>query len=106
MKNKKNLLLSIPNMPDETILVGPDESANVVKKVVGEVIKPSFEQKPHWDLTVEKDLVDFERGVKISIKILYIQGQRGKTGKGYYKLFLRRTYNKTRIRRNTSAGSC
>ena len=31
-EKQKNLLLSIPNMPDETIPVGPDESANVVKK--------------------------------------------------------------------------
>ena len=65
-EKQKNLLLSIPNMPDETIPIGADDSANAVKKVVGEVSKPAFEQKPHWDLTVEKDLVDFERGVKIS----------------------------------------
>ena len=76
-EKQKNLLLSIPNMPCETTPIGPDDSANVVKKVVGEVVKPSFEQKTHWDLTVEKDLVDFERGVKISQSRFYIYKGKG-----------------------------
>lgn len=76
-EKQKNLLLSIPNMPDETIPIGADDSANAVKKVAGEVSKPSFEQKPHWDLTVEKDLVDFERGVKISQSRFYIYKGKG-----------------------------
>ena len=76
-EKQKNLLLSIPNMPDENIPIGPDDSANRVVKVVGEVSKPSFEQKPHWDLTVEKDLVDFERGVKISQSRFYIYKNKG-----------------------------
>lgn len=76
-EKQKNLLLSIPNMPCETTPIGPDDSANVVKKVVGEVVKPAFEQKAHWDLTVEKDLVDFERGVKISQSRFYIYKGKG-----------------------------
>ena len=76
-EKQKNLLLSIPNMPDENIPIGPDDSANRVVKVVGEVSKPSFEQKPHWDLSVEKDLVDFERGVKISQSRFYIYKNKG-----------------------------
>ena len=76
-EKQKNLLLSIPNMPDENIAIGADDSANIVKKVVGDVVKPAFEQKPHWDLTVEKDLVDFERGVKISQSRFYIYKGKG-----------------------------
>lgn len=76
-EKQKNLLLSIPNMPAEDTPVGADDTANIVKKVVGEVIKPAFEQKPHWDLTVEKDLVDFERGVKISQSRFYIYKGKG-----------------------------
>ncbi len=76
-EKQKNLLLSIPNMPCETTPIGADDSANVVKKVVGEVVKPAFEQKAHWDLTVEKDLVDFERGVKISQSRFYIYKGKG-----------------------------
>ncbi len=88
-EKQKNLLLSIPNMPDETIPVGADDKANVVRKVVGEVKKPAFEQKPHWDLTVEKDLVDFERGVKISQSRFYIyKGKGAKLERAIINFFL------------------
>ena len=88
-EKQKNLLLSIPNMPDETIPIGADDSANVVKKIVGEIAKPSFEQKPHWDLTVEKDLVDFERGVKISQSRFYIyKGKGAKLERAIINFFL------------------
>ncbi len=63
---QRDLLLNIPNTPCETAPIGNSEEANVVKKTVGEIVKPAFGQKPHWDLAVEKNLVDFERGVKIS----------------------------------------
>ncbi len=76
-EKQKNLLLSIPNMPDETIAIGTTDADNVVVKTVGEVIKPNFEQKAHWDLAVEKDLVDFERGVKLAQSRFYIYKGKG-----------------------------
>lgn len=86
---QRNFLLSIPNMPCETTPVGRDESANVVKKVVGEIVKPAFEQKAHWDLTVEKDIVDFERGVKISQSRFYIyKGKGAKLERAIINFFL------------------
>lgn len=65
-EKQKTLLLNIPNTPDETTPVGRDDSANNVLKTVGEVPQKSFPIKPHWDIGLELDLLDFERGVKIS----------------------------------------
>ena len=65
-EKQKELLLYIPNTPDETTPTGTDETANVVKKTVGEPTRANFNLKPHWDLAAEKNLVDFERGVKIA----------------------------------------
>lgn len=65
-EKQKEALLYIPNTPDETTPVGSDENSNPVIKVVGEVIKPNFEQKAHWDIASAKDIVDFERGVKLA----------------------------------------
>lgn len=65
-EKQRVILLNLPNMPDETTPVGSDDSANVVIKTVGKPLLPSFEIKPHWDIATELDLVDFERGVKIS----------------------------------------
>lgn len=63
---QRDILLNIPNTPDESAPVGPDESANILVKTVGEPNKKSFEIKPHWDIGSELGMLDFERGVKIS----------------------------------------
>ncbi len=63
---QKNLLLNIPNIPDETTPIGADESFNVEVKRFGEPRKVDFQQKAHWDIATEKNLVDFERGVKLA----------------------------------------
>ena len=75
--SQKNLLLTIPNTPDENSPIGTDDSCNKVIKKWGEPAKFSFEPKAHWDIAQERGLVDFERGVKISESrfVLY-------TGKG------------------------
>lgn len=65
-EQQKSLLLNIPNAPDETTPVGTSEADNVVIKTFAEPTKKNFELKAHWDLAVEKNLVDFERGVKLS----------------------------------------
>lgn len=65
-EQQKSLLLHTPNIPDETTPVGKSEDDNVVVSTWGEPTKFDFEPKAHWDLCEEKNLVDFERGVKIS----------------------------------------
>lgn len=63
---QKNLLLATPNIPDETTPIGLSEDDNVEIKKWGEPRKVNFEQKAHWDICTAKDIVDFERGVKLS----------------------------------------
>jgi seryl-tRNA synthetase len=65
-EKQRNVLLHIPNIPDETTPVGTSEDDNVVVSTWGEPTKFDFEPKAHWDLCEEKGLVDFERGVKLS----------------------------------------
>ena len=63
---QRKLLLSTPNIPDETTPIGSSDAENVEIKRWGEPRKTSFEQKAHWDICTEKNIVDFERGVKLS----------------------------------------
>lgn len=63
---QKNLLLSTPNIPDETTPIGSSDAENVEVKRWGEPSHPNFEQKAHWDICTAKNIVDFERGVKLS----------------------------------------
>jgi seryl-tRNA synthetase len=52
--------------------VGPDETCNVVVSQVGEPPAFAFEPQPHWDLGTALDLIDFERGVKLSGTRFYL----------------------------------
>jgi len=65
-QKQRNLLLNIPNTPDETTPIGASEADNKIVAGYGEPTKADFELKAHWDLVEEKGLVDFERGVKLS----------------------------------------
>ena len=66
------LMLWVPNLPDESVPIGPDESHNVVQWQEGEPANRDFEPLPHWDLGPALDIIDFERGVKMSGTRFYV----------------------------------
>ena len=63
---QKELLLSIPNVPDESTPFGCSEEDNKPVSGFSEPTEADFELKPHWDILEQKGMVDFERGVKLS----------------------------------------
>jgi seryl-tRNA synthetase len=65
-------MLELPNIPHPAVPIGPDESANVVVREVGEAPRFDFTPRPHWELGDSLGLIDFERGVKISGSRFYI----------------------------------
>jgi len=65
-------MLQVPNLPDPGVPVGPDDSHNVVVRQEGEPRTFDFEPVPHWDLGPTLDIVDFERGVKLSGTRFYV----------------------------------
>lgn len=60
------LMLSIPNIPHESVPIGEDEEDNVEVRTWGEIPTFSFEPKAHWDIGTELDIVDFERAAKVT----------------------------------------
>ena len=62
----RGIMLNIPNIPCADVPVGKDEHDNKVVRMVGEPKKFDFEPKAHWDLGEALDILDFERGAKIS----------------------------------------
>ncbi|MGE5509556.1 MAG: serine--tRNA ligase [Chitinophagales bacterium] len=60
------ILLYIPNIPDASVPEGVDSNDNVEVRRWGEPTRFSFEPKAHWDLGTDLNVLDFERGVKIS----------------------------------------
>ncbi|WP_096156136.1 MULTISPECIES: serine--tRNA ligase [Bacillus] len=62
----ESLLLSIPNIPHESVPVGTTEDDNVEARIWGEVRNFEFEPKPHWEVADELGILDFERAGKVT----------------------------------------
>ncbi|MEO8612726.1 MAG: serine--tRNA ligase [Chloroflexota bacterium] len=65
-------MLWIPNLPHESVPVFDSEEHNIPGAVQGELFKFDFEPKPHWDLGLDLDIIDFERGVKLAGTRAYV----------------------------------
>jgi seryl-tRNA synthetase len=59
-------LLAIPNVPHESVPVGPDASGNRLVRSWGEKQCFDFEPRPHWELGAELGIFDFERAARMS----------------------------------------
>ncbi|NLT95526.1 MAG: serine--tRNA ligase [Clostridia bacterium] len=60
------IIMGIPNIPHESLPIGPDDSYNREERRWGEPRKFTFEPKAHWDLGESLDILDFERGAKVT----------------------------------------
>ncbi len=66
------LVGTFPNLPDDRVPVGTDDSENELVKTVGEKPVFDFEPQAHWDLGPALGILDFERGVKLSGTRFYV----------------------------------
>ena len=62
----RDALLNIPNTPYKDVQEGADDSDNVELRKWGEPRKFDFEEKAHWDIGTDLDILDFERATKIA----------------------------------------
>ncbi len=72
-----DLVAGIPNIPDETVPYGADDSDNPEARRWGTPRAFDFEPKAHWDLGPELGMIDFDRGVKIAGSRFYVLGGTG-----------------------------
>jgi seryl-tRNA synthetase len=57
---------TLPNIPDDDVPDGEDETHNLVLKVWGEPTRFDFAPQAHWDLGPALGILDFERAAKIT----------------------------------------
>ncbi|MDR6225347.1 serine--tRNA ligase [Desmospora profundinema] len=62
----RQVLLTLPNIPHESVPVGDSEDENVPVRHWGEIPSFPFEPQAHWDLAKEMNLLDFERAGKVT----------------------------------------
>jgi seryl-tRNA synthetase len=60
------MMLWLPNIPHPDVPDGTTEHDNVVVRTEGTPRQFDFTPKPHWELGEALDIIDFERGVKLS----------------------------------------
>ena len=65
------LVMEIPNIPDAATPYGADEHANTVRDQSGEEYRDDW-RKPHYELGEALDIIDFERGTKLSGSRFYV----------------------------------
>ncbi len=71
--DRDDLLLNIPNVPDPTVPVGDADAGDRVIRTWGTPRKADFKLLSHWEIGEKLDIIDFDRGAKI-------------TGTGFYVL--------------------
>lgn len=71
------LVAAIPNIPDESVPYGVDDSDNPEVRRWGTPTEFDFEPKAHWDLGVDLGIIDFDRGVKLAGTRFYLLGGLG-----------------------------
>ena len=72
-------LLEIPNILEDDILIGHDESENKVIHTWGNPVQYDFTPKPHWEINEALNIIDFAAGVKISgSRFFILRGQGAK----------------------------
>ncbi|MDA9612283.1 serine--tRNA ligase [Flavobacteriales bacterium] len=65
-KEIQDILVQIPNIPYPTVPAGKSDADNVTLKEVGAIPTLMEGAKPHWELTSDYNLIDFELGNKIT----------------------------------------
>jgi seryl-tRNA synthetase len=62
----REILSTLPNLPNQSVPLGRDETANVEVRRWGQPASFDFAAKPHWELGEQLGILDLERAAKLS----------------------------------------
>ena len=65
-ENLRGLLLVIPNIPHESVVSGREGADNPEVRRWGKIPEFSFPPRPHWEIGEDLNILDFDRGAKIT----------------------------------------
>ena len=83
------ILLRLPNFPDDSDPIGPDESYNEEIRKWHEPTKLAFKPKAHWDIGTDLDILDWDRGAKVSgARFVYYKGAGALLERAVFNFFL------------------
>ncbi|KAF1295067.1 serine--tRNA ligase [Enterococcus sp. JM4C] len=80
---------TLPNLPHPSVPVGKDEDDNVEVRRWSQPKNFDFEPKPHWEIAENLDILDFERGAKVSgSRFVYYKGLGARLERALYNFML------------------
>ncbi|MBZ5753162.1 serine--tRNA ligase [Metabacillus rhizolycopersici] len=83
------LLLSIPNIPHESVPIGDTEDDNVEVRKWGEHPEFTFEPRPHWEVADQLQILDFERAGKVTgSRFVFYRGLGARLERALYNFML------------------
>ncbi|EKU93946.1 Serine--tRNA ligase [Alloiococcus otitis] len=86
-----DLASGIPNIPHESVPVGPGEEDNVEVRRWGDDLIPQFDGQPkaHWDIGTDLGILDFERATKVaSSRFVYYRKLGARLERALYNFML------------------
>ena len=79
----------VPNVPQDSVPRGTDESANRVERTWGERRRFDFEAQAHWDVGPALGILDFERAAKIAgARFTVLSGAAARLSRALIQFFL------------------
>ncbi|MBP2099148.1 serine--tRNA ligase [Enterococcus rivorum] len=85
----KTIATTLPNLPHPSVPVGAGEEENVEIRRWGDPRDFSFEPQAHWDVAENLDILDFERGSKVSgSRFVYYKGLGARLERALYNFML------------------
>ena len=86
---QKDLILSIPNIPNETVPIGKSDEDNVEIRRWGEPKQFNFEPKAHWDIGKDLGILDPETAGKVTgARFHFYKGLGARLERSIYNFFL------------------
>lgn len=83
------IAVRLPNLPNDRVPVGKDDSENVEVRRNGTPKEFSFEPKPHWEIGEDLGILDFERGAKVAgSRFVYYKGLGARLERALYNFML------------------
>ncbi|MCU0082665.1 serine--tRNA ligase [Streptococcus danieliae] len=85
----QEILVTLPNLPHDSVPVGVDEEDNVEIRRWGQAPAFDFEPKAHWDLGEDLGILDWERGGKVTgARFLFYKGLGARLERALYNFML------------------
>lgn len=66
------IMAMIPNIPNANVPIGVGDTDNPVLRTEGTIPTPVYDLLPHWELAERLNIIDFERGVKLTGSRFYV----------------------------------